>query len=193
MALSNVVRSKADPRVLKSGPSSLGPGARLARGLGWLGIGLGLTQLLAPRRVTGALGMEGMEAGVRAFGVREIASGILTLSVDKKLGLWTRIAGDALDVATLVPGLDQRNRKRDNVKVALATVLGVTVLDVIAAQSVSAEQRRKRGSARDYRDRTGFPSGIENAKSRARRTRAGDATDLERTVFGEALGTGHRR
>lgn len=197
MVLANIVRSKGDPKVLSSGPSSLAPGDRLARGLGWFSLGLGLTQLFAPRRLTHALGMEGTESLVRAYGVREIASGILTLSVDRKLGLWSRVAGDALDIATLIPALHPHNRKRDNVKLALAMVVGVAAIDVIAAQSVSARHRRKRGSVRDYGDRTGFPSGLASAKGNGRRIGWGqsgrESTDFERTVFGESLAVGRHR
>lgn len=196
MALSNVVRPKGDPKILKSGPSSLGAGDRLARGLGWLGLGLGLAQLMAPHRFTRALGMEGADALVRTFGVREIASGILTLSVDKKLGLWSRVAGDALDLAVLMLAVDPRNPKRDNAKLALGMVAGVTALDIAAAQSVSRRHRRTRGADRAYADRTGFPSGLERTKGKARRiasSRSGSERDFERTVFGEPLGHSDRR
>ena len=45
--LSDITRSKGDPKVLRTGPSSLGSADRLARGLGWYSIGLGLVELLA--------------------------------------------------------------------------------------------------------------------------------------------------
>jgi hypothetical protein len=197
MALSSIVRSQGHPKVLRSGPSSLGAGDRLARGLGWLGLGLGLAQLMAPHRFTRALGMDVAGSLVQAFGAREIASGILTLSVDKKLGLWSRVAGDVLDVAVLIHALDRNNPKRDNAKLALATVAGVTILDIIALQSVSTRHKRSRGSVRNYGDRTGFPSGLESAKGNARRMASGQSRngsgDFERTVFGEENGAGRHR
>ena len=54
--ISNITRSKGDPKVLTSGPSSLAASDRLGRLLGWFSIGLGMMELLAPRRVTRALG-----------------------------------------------------------------------------------------------------------------------------------------
>ena len=39
--ISNIARSKGDPKILNSGPSSLGAADRLARALGWFSIGLG--------------------------------------------------------------------------------------------------------------------------------------------------------
>jgi hypothetical protein len=197
MLVSNAARAKSDPRILKSGPSSLGAGDRLAKGLGWLGIGLGLAQLVAPHRFTRALGMERTDALVRGFGVREIASGILTLSVDKKLGLWSRVAGDALDAAALVHALDRSNPRRDNAKLALAMVAGVAVLDLIALRSVSTRHRRQRGSSRNYEDRTGFPAGLESARTNARRTAPGQSgngsRDFEDTVFGAPIGAKRQR
>jgi hypothetical protein len=167
--LLNITRSQGDPKVLKSGPSSLGTPDRLARNLGWFSIGLGMVELLAPRRLTRTLGMDGMETVVRAFGAREIASGVVALSTEKKLGIWSRVAGDVLDIATLAPALGPYNRKRGNAKLALAMVIGVTALDVIAARGLAARHRRTQGSTNQYSDRSGFPSGINHAPRRARR------------------------
>ena len=86
--------------------------------------------------------MEGKEALVRAYGAREIGAGILCLSVDKQAGLWSRVAGDGVDIATLLTGMRSDNPKRDNVMLALAVVLGVTVLDVVAAQATTSRHSR---------------------------------------------------
>ena len=51
--LSDITRSKGDPKVLRAGPSSLGSADQLARALGWFSIGLGLMELLAPRASRG--------------------------------------------------------------------------------------------------------------------------------------------
>src|SRR4051812_46266819 len=107
--VSSFARWEGDPKVLRSGPSSLGASDRMARALGWFSLGLGITELLAPRRITQALGMEGHEGLVRAYGAREIASGILTLSTEQQLGLWSRVAGDGVDIATLLAGMRHDN------------------------------------------------------------------------------------
>ena len=166
--ISNITRSKGDPKVVHSGPSSLGASDRLARALGWFSLGLGLAELIAPRSITRALGMEGKEALVRTYGVREIASGILSLSVDKEAGLWSRVAGDGLDVGTLSAGLREDNPKRDNVALALAMVVGVTLLDVIGAVGTTARHSRNRGAQRLYHNRSGFPKGIQAARGSAK-------------------------
>jgi hypothetical protein len=166
--LSNIARYEGDPKVLRSGPSSLGTSDRLAKALGWFSLGLGLAEILAPGHITRALGMEGKEGVVRAFGAREIGHGLLTLSPDKQVGLWSRVAGDGLDIATLMGGLRDENPKRDNVAIALAMVLVVTLLDVIGAQSTTVRHSRKVGERRLYRDRSGFPRGVQAARGAAR-------------------------
>ena len=167
-SLSNIARSEGDPKVLSSGPSSLDVTDRLARALGWFSIGLGLTELLAPRALTRWLGIEGSETLLRAYGMREIGAGIMTLSSEKGLGLQSRVAGDALDIATLLPALRADNPRRHNVAIALAMVLGVTLLDIAGAKSVSTSQRRSERPRRTYRDRSGYPQGVERARGAAR-------------------------
>jgi hypothetical protein len=164
----NVTRPKGDPKVLTSGPSSLAAVDRLGRSLGWFSIGLGLLELIGSRRVTRALGMEGNENLVRAYGAREIGSGILSLSAEKQIGLWSRVAGDGLDLATLVTALRNSNPKRDNVRFALAVVLGTTLLDLAGVLGVTARHSRRRGDVRQYRNRSGFPQGIDQARGAAK-------------------------
>jgi len=164
----SIARSEGDPQLVQSGPSSLGASDRLAKALGWFSIGLGLAEVMAPGRITRALGMQGSEALVRAYGVREITSGLLSLSTEKSVGLWSRIAGDGVDIATLLTALRQDNPKRDNVAVALTMVAGVTMLDLIGAQTNTTRHSRSRVRRRLYYDRSGFPKGIEAARGAAK-------------------------
>lgn len=166
--LSNIVRSEGDPKVLRSGPSSRGGSDELARALGWFSIGLGLAELLAPRQFTRALGMTGSETLVRSYGLREIGHGILSLSPDKATGLWSRVGGDALDILTLAAAYRPDNPKRDNVGLALAAVAGITLLDLAAAQGVTSRHGRTPGDRQRYRDRSGFPQGVQRARGAAR-------------------------
>lgn len=168
--LSKFSRAQNEPKVLRSGASSLTGSDRMARGLGWLSIGLGLTALLAARQVARSLGMEGREAVLRAYGAREVLSGVLCLSVDKQFGLWSRVAGDGLDIATLSTALTDKNPKRANVALAFAMVAGIALLDVVAAQSAGAQHNRPSGKARSYSDRSGFPHGLPAARSKAQET-----------------------
>ena len=58
------------------------PTHTLARGLGWFSIGLGLAELLAPAQGRRFLGMEEHTGLIRAYGAREIATGIGILTQD---------------------------------------------------------------------------------------------------------------
>jgi len=157
-----------DGNDLHAGPSAVRGGPRLGDSLVGFSMGRGLAELIAAERITRALGTEGKEALVRAYGVRELGHGIVSLSPDKHLGLWSRVAGDGLDIATLMTAMRHDNPKRDNVGIALAAVLGVTLLDIIGAQGVTARHSRPRGRPRSYRDRTGFPQGVQAARGAAR-------------------------
>lgn len=170
--LGNITGSEGDPKVISSGPSSVTASDKLAKSLGWFSIGLGLAELLAPGRITRALGMEGQENVVRAYGVREIASGLLTLSTERKAGLWSRVVGDGLDLATLLPALRESNAKRDNVAVAMTMVMGIALVDLASAQAVTAQHTEGRGQRRLYLERSGFPKGLEASRGLARKSLA---------------------
>jgi hypothetical protein len=117
------------------------PTKRLALGLGWFSIALGLAELIFPRRITKSLGMEGEEALVQAYGVREIVKGVGILSSnDPTPWLWGRVAGDVLDIGTLVAHLRADNPKRANVAIAMANVATVTALDAYCAKELSASR-----------------------------------------------------
>lgn len=168
--LTGITRSEGDPRVEQKGPSSLSGADRLARALGWFSIGLGIAELVAPGRIAHALGLDDKKGLIRAFGARELASAIPTLSVDKPVGLAARIAGDALDLGTLATALRRDNPKRRNAAIAVAMVAGITLLDLVAYAGVKAAHRRDPSSAdRDYSDRSGLPKGVEASRGRARK------------------------
>lgn len=167
--LTNHIRRRSDPKVISTGPSSRRGADQLARGLGWFAIGLGVAELLSPRTFTRALGMEGREAMVRACGAREVMSGMLTLSLEKRAGLMSRVVGDGLDLAVLAAELRRDNPRRANVELALAAVAGVTLLDIVAAQGVGARHRQRRGRIRDYSDRSGLPRGVAASRGLAAR------------------------
>ncbi|WP_257166070.1 hypothetical protein [Bradyrhizobium sp. SRS-191] len=164
---SNLVRSKGDPKIISTGPSSLTSADRLARGLGWFSIALGTLELLAPHRVTNALGMHGREGLVRTYGLRELFAGVMTLSVEKRAGLMSRMAGDGLDMVTLAGELRPSNPRAGTVLAALVMVGGITALDYMCAQDLKAQHDPRRGRKRLYTDRSGFPKGITAAKGAA--------------------------
>jgi len=80
----------------------------LARGLGWYSLALGAAELLAPRTVARAAGLEGSSrALVRLYGLREIACGIgILMSRNPAPYVWARVGGDVLDLATVASQSD---------------------------------------------------------------------------------------
>jgi hypothetical protein len=141
---------------------------RLARGLGWFSLGLGLCQMLAPRKLTKPLGMEGFEPMVMACGAREVACGIGALSNNPTLAIWSRVGGDALDLAALAAALrDKHNPKKENVGVALAAVGAVTALDLYCATQLKKRYAYQAGPTPDYSDRSGFPHPADSMRGAA--------------------------
>src|SRR3954447_12882093 len=142
---------------------------RVARGLGWFSLALGAVEIFAPGKLGRALGLEGKETLLRAYGGREIGAGIWALSDTPAPAIWARVAGDVVDLGTLVAGLKgaDEEQKRNNF-IALAAVAGVTLVDFVTALSLTAEQSERKGDAgRDYSDRSGFPNGIAGARGAA--------------------------
>jgi len=164
-----IARSPGDPKVMRKGPSSLTDADQLARTLAMFSFGLGMTEVLAPGRITRAVGLEGKEGLIRAYGAREIASGIPTFSIDKQVGLLMRLAGDALDIATVLPALRKDNDRRGNAALACVALIGITLLDAIAATRTSAVHKRSDAPPRDYSRRSGLPRGVEASRGLARR------------------------
>lgn len=143
---------------------------RVARGLGWFSIGLGLAEIIAPGKLAGALGLEGKETLLRAYGGREIGAGVWALSDTPAPAIWARVGGDLVDLATLAAGLrgaDEEQRR--NAFIALAAVGGITLVDLLTAMSLTAETSENKGNTgRDYSDRSGFPGGSDKARGAAR-------------------------
>ena len=112
---------------------------QIARALGWFSIGLGVAELLAPRKVGKTIGVRNHNTLMRVFGLREITSGIGILSRKKPAGwMWSRVAGDALDLALLGAALSSSKNQRNRVAIAAAAVAGVAVADILCSSELSA-------------------------------------------------------
>ncbi|WP_439631252.1 hypothetical protein [Gemmata sp.] len=110
------------------------PPKPLATFLGLFSLGLGLAEALKPRGMAGATGVHSPNL-LRAYGLREIASGVgILASRNPAVWLWSRVGGDAIDLATLASAYGAAGeRDRSRIMASAVAVLGVTALDVLCA------------------------------------------------------------
>ena len=135
----------------------------LANGLGWFSIALGVAEVFMPRAMARATGLEGRERLLQLYGAREIATGlVILLARDKAPGMWGRVAGDAVDAATLALGEQPR------AAAAMAAVAPVVALDVWTAARLQERRSKRRRPVFDYSNRSGFSKPVEEMRGIAR-------------------------
>jgi|SRR6478735_7186036 len=127
-------------------------------GLGLFSIGLGLAELLAPRKVASAIGIPRAPRSLgvlRALGARELLAGFGLLAKPESAGwLWSRVAGDAMDLALLAERFAAPRASRGRLAAATALVVGVTAVDALSAA------RQSRNSALS---RVGMPIHVKRS------------------------------
>ncbi len=141
----------------------------LAQGLGWFSLGLGAAEIVGGAAIARWLGKPELTPVIRAYGVREIVTGVGILgSKDATPWIWGRVGGDAVDIATVLPALEASNPRRGNAMIALMALAGATALDVVCARNLSqAPLRPSQRVRRDYGNRSGFPEPPEAMRGRA--------------------------
>lgn len=138
---------------------------KVARGLGWFSIGLGVVEVLTPGLVNRLVGAREGHAFIRAFGVREVAAGtaILTLS-NPTPWVWARFAGDLMDMAALALAMNTGNPDRHRAAKAIIGVAAVTAVDFLVARGLGALTAERQRPRRDYSARSGLGSGASPAQ-----------------------------
>lgn len=107
---------------------------RLPRALGWFSIGLGAAEVIAPGMIARIVGARDNRKLIRAFGARELAAGVGLLATTWTTAwLWARVAGDAADLVALGRTFAANRKHRGKAATAIASVAGVTALDVYGA------------------------------------------------------------
>jgi hypothetical protein len=148
-----------------------GSAGRMAGQLGWFSIGLGLMEIVAARPLARGLGLHGQENLVRAYGLREIGTGLgILTAADRRPWILARLAGDAVDAVTLLAAA-RRTRHPAGTALGLAAVAGVAVLDAVCAEALRTEEgdRPTRAQAvRAYASRSGYPRGAAASRGAAR-------------------------
>jgi len=143
-ATSNRVQTigSARPRYASAGTAS-STASQLGQLLGWFSVGLGLAELFMPQRIARAAGMVAPPRLLQAMGLRELISGTGILTRPHRAGwLWSRVAGDAIDLA-LLGASGKRSKHGQRLAFVTAAVAGITVLDLLA----SATQSKRFGAA----------------------------------------------
>ncbi len=150
---------------------------KLAKALGWFSLGLGITEIVAPRALAKVIGARGGTGTTRVMGLREVAAGVGLLSSSRPgPWLWARAAGDAADMAALV-GAARYARSRTRLSAAMGAVAGVAVLDYMCAKAFTADLTNTHFTAsvminrspeecyRYWRDIAKLPTFIDHLKS----------------------------
>jgi len=127
--------------------------ARLATGLGWFGIGLGMAEVTAP------------EAVAKAIGVRPDDGQVAT--PQSAAAVWNRVAGDVMDLCLLGFAFADRQTDRKRLIMAGVAVAGVTALDVLAAQQLQRGEGDLDQTWSQLRDRaSALTQGVRDAGRR---------------------------
>jgi hypothetical protein len=115
--------------------------------LGWASIGIGLSELLAPRAIEQkCLGIgNGQNTGVlRVLGVREICHGIDLLSHrDPAPGVWARVLGDVLDTVVLAAA-GRKTKRPVSFGATAASVMAIGIADALFASRVGVPDPMRR-------------------------------------------------
>jgi len=119
------------------------------RGFGYLSLGLGTGQVVAPGALNRAIGLRtGGASGavMRTIGLRELsaATGLLTQPARPAPWLWARVGGDAMDLSLLAGALLDGRNERGRLLAALAIVAALTAADVWSARMASVAQGDER-------------------------------------------------
>lgn len=128
--------------------------ACFSRGLGWFSIGLGLSELLAPRKVAQAVGVsDDHDTLIRLLGAREITSGLGLLARPKPTSwMWSRVAGDMMDLSLLGAAASKisssplrvsgsRDSDRRRVTTAIAAVAVIGVIDLVVSMRLTQKPK----------------------------------------------------
>ncbi len=120
---------------------------RLAKMLGWVSLALGLAGAVAPRSTARLIGVADDETNCRALqlvGVRELVSGFGVLSNPEAPGwLWSRVAGDAMDLALLGSAYASEETDPGRLSLATAAVIGITLADLLCAERLTVARERQ--------------------------------------------------
>ncbi len=115
---------------------------KLAFGLGLFSIAIGVAELIAAKRIAGALDAEDHQGVVRGFGAREVLAGInLIAAPAASANMWNRVAGDAMDLGALVLAA-KRSPSNKAIWGTIAITAGIMTIDILTARGLDGATGR---------------------------------------------------
>jgi uncharacterized membrane protein len=98
--------------------------------------------------------------------VREVVSGVGILAQPRPAGwVWARVGGDLMDLAYLGTALTSEGARRERLAAAIAAVGGVTALDVMCGERLSANAGSSAGRSRAWMARAPNERAVHVRKS----------------------------
>jgi len=154
---------------------------KAARLLGRASFAVGATELCATRWLEKTMGVDDHATLIRAYGLREIAAGFTILNqpgLNKPLvgGLWSRVLGDVVDLASLGAAA-KSTRRPEGLAAVTALVLAVTGMDVVVASVAQCELARASKISAAARARVQPTAAVPNGITRSRFSNPNSTTD----------------
>lgn len=157
---------------LEQATPAVGP-VRLADALGWGSAALGAPMTLAPRRFLDAIGVKDdpkTVAWTLGVGVREyLATLNIIANRQRRIGMWSRVAGDSMDLALLANAYRHKRADGDRLRTAMGVVAGLWALDLFTAVQLTRadganvrDGSRSSGTGVDH-DTGGGPNRVRTA------------------------------
>ncbi len=136
----------------------------LADALGWVSAALGAPMVLSPRRFLRAIGVEDDRKAVAwtlGVGVREfLATFNINANRQRRIGAWSRVAGDTMDMALLVAAYEHKRDDAERLQAAMGVVATIFLADLFTAIALT---RAEGAHKRDGSESTG--AGVEHDTS----------------------------
>lgn len=112
----------------------------MVRALGWFSVGIGLIELLTPRKVSSTIDIGDHPAILRLLGLRELASGLGILT-QRNPSAWMkgRFAGDLIDIALLGASVASGQARATRAAAAAVAIAKVACMDYRCSRELSAK------------------------------------------------------
>ena len=129
------------------------PAQKIARALGWFTLGLGVTEMVAPRAVANFVGRSWRPSETRLMGLRKVLAGVGTITGAQWTGRsWARVGGNLLELARSrksKPPVTKMRRSSTAVcaAVAVGALAGAAIINVKRVRAQRDARRAVRHSA----------------------------------------------